>query len=1105
MQTQQNPRIARAAWYAVAQDAVLHAGLSRLAAVGLAIVTLLALSGHDALAQYTLSQQGRLLSSGDHAVPPGLHQFTVKFYTVQSGGSAIAGVTPTVVTTNVANGVFTVPIAIANATEMSKFVEALPSWVGVQIDSDSELPRIPLRDVPFALIARKALALTCSGCVSSGEITDATIVNGDMAGATAFGSVQNNLGTEQFPIRNDNKALRFAAGSAKATVTFDAPSHTVTIDAPGAAGGTVTSITAGAGLSGGTITSSGTIAIPTGGVDNTMLKNSTITVSPGTGITVTGSPVALGNGLAGAPAVTISNNGVVGLTATSPLANNGTASNPIVAISKTLAGLTTGHVIRYDGANWVNAFINSADLATTVPTGKGGTGITTAPTAAGQYLRSTAANVWGINTIQPADIPANTGNVGNYVDKTTAQNNIGGAKTWTAAAVFSAAATFNGNILLGNTGSNLLSFANTAPTAVGPALNATTGNTKVVFFPSAGSGTTNHAMGIESGPPNALWYSIPAATASYAHKWYGGVTQLMLLSGNGALTVLGTVTAPSFVGAHSGNGSGLTNLNPTKLTAGTAAINISGNAATASTATSATNATNAQNAVNATFATSAGNATTVNNGVYTTNSYGDSNSTLPFITNVAGSKITGTVASAATANSATSATSFTGVLGGDVTGNQGSTYVAKLANIPLNYSGLAVGTVLKYNSSGQWQPQADSGNSGSDVQGSGSGAANYHAKWSNSTTLTNSMISDNGSVASISGNGYMRFGPNSSWGQYLNIGGNGPMTNDATVATTDGNLHLDALAGHPIYLNWYRNTDVKIGNGNLTFNAANPSIVTNGSYFQVPYGAYFYGGTVYISNAIQARGGVQNDSGELTLNDNVNATGQGSTSMYYYDAPIEILQNSSAPRIGFHWPGVVASQIGMDSGGVIRTYNNPGTGYENFAAYNVTAYGSVRGRGTSYGWRLGSPAGDGVSSANPWLYLMRDDGGGTYHDLAVGVLHAGNGLQLPATVDYSGNNIAWVYGAYSTDYNVRKWSLSNAATQMRNPTYTDGYGRSIAGAIQVGQNDGGCGCTDANRGVLQWRSGGNGVGSGNDTLWICMRRVNSGYAAGASFNWIQML
>lgn len=56
----------------------------------------------------------------------------------------------------------------------------------------------------------------------------------------------------------------------------------------------------------------------------------------------------------------------------------------------------------------------------------------------------------------------------------------------------------------------------------------------------------------------------------------------------------------------------------------------------------------------------------------------------------------------------------------------------------------------------------------------------------------------------IAGNGYFDFGPNSSWGATLRVGGNGHGGGDrASVATTNGNLHLDAKSGSGIYLGYY--------------------------------------------------------------------------------------------------------------------------------------------------------------------------------------------------------------------------------------------------------------------------------------------------------------
>jgi hypothetical protein len=49
--------------------------------------------------------------------------------------------------------------------------------------------------------------------------------------------------------------------------------------------------------------------------------------------------------------------------------------------------------------------------------------------------------------------------------------------------------------------------------------------------------------------------------------------------------------------------------------------------------------------------------------------------------------------------------------------------------------------------------------------------------------------------------------------------------------------------------------------------------------------------------------------------------------------------NRYAPRISFHWTGVTAAQIGMDNAGTIRTFDNPGTGYANFACAGLTCTG----------------------------------------------------------------------------------------------------------------------------------------------------------------------
>ncbi|MDD5098894.1 MAG: hypothetical protein PHP35_00935, partial [Candidatus Colwellbacteria bacterium] len=67
----------------------------------------------------------------------------------------------------------------------------------------------------------------------------------------------------------------------------------------------------------------------------------------------------------------------------------------------------------------------------------------------------------------------------------------------------------------------------------------------------------------------------------------------------------------------------------------------------------------------------------------------------------------------------------------------------------------------------------------------------------------------------VYGDGYSLFGPNSTWGAYLRVGGNGNVTNDASVVATNGNLHLDAASGaYATYINFYHGTGgINFGNG----------------------------------------------------------------------------------------------------------------------------------------------------------------------------------------------------------------------------------------------------------------------------------------------------
>ena len=75
------------------------------------------------------------------------------------------------------------------------------------------------------------------------------------------------------------------------------------------------------------------------------------------------------------------------------------------------------------------------------------------------------------------------------------------------------------------------------------------------------------------------------------------------------------------------------------------------------------------------------------------------------------------------------------------------------------------------------------------------------------------------------GDAYLFFGPNTSWGQYLKVGGNGRGTTHASVVATNGNLHLDSRDGsYSTYVNHYSqgNTLLNPQGGNVGIGTTNP-------------------------------------------------------------------------------------------------------------------------------------------------------------------------------------------------------------------------------------------------------------------------------------------
>ena len=154
----------------------------------------------------------------------------------------------------------------------------------------------------------------------------------------------------------------------------------------------------------------------------------------------------------------------------------------------------------------------------------------------------------------------------------------------------------------------------------------------------------------------------------------------------------------------------------------------------------------------------------------------------------------------------------------------------------------------------------------------------------------------------FSGDNHLTFGPNSTWSNSIRIGGNGYTatgTQMASVATTNGNLHLDSakLAARGVYLNWYGgDAGTYFGNGsggqsgrvdgsgNASFGG---TVTSNYGTFSAPghiigdaqYGFYASAGSLFYKSASTGNHiwrNIANSADTMTLDNSGNLLLSGS-------------------------------------------------------------------------------------------------------------------------------------------------------------------------------------------------------------------------------------
>ena len=246
--------------------------------------------------------------------------------------------------------------------------------------------------------------------------------------------------------------------------------------------------------------------------------------------------------------------------------------------------------------------------------------------------------------------------------------------------------------------------------------------------------------------------------------------------------------------------------------------------------------------------------------------------------------------------------------------------------------------------------------------------------------------------------------------------------------------YVQSHSAQPLYLNPVGNA-VYIGAGNTVLHSGNynsyaPTLTGGGA--SGTWGISISGTATYATN-LYGLGLIQSTSTGTSYTANYqvreNVGGGGNTNEIY------------APQLAFHWSGVVASSIMMESSGRMAIRNNPGTGYEDLIANIVYGSASVRApifydsNDTGYYADL-----NGTSNLNSlYTYAYRGNGN---------VDGTGSASYHPSGIYSTGTN--WLYGTvYLAGSDIRSAGGFVQNNLVGRPNAQWGAGGSTTGAVVI--------------------------------------------------------
>ena len=147
--------------------------MSRLRLAALACCSLLlATSAAIAEPTATLSLEGQLTNAAGTAVPDGDYNIKVSFYKDAVTPAALYSELHVV---KLLSGGFGLTLGLSQPLKTEVFYDGSAVFVGVQVGTEQELPRLPINFVAYALRADQAKSVSCTGCIKAEQL-DASVL-----------------------------------------------------------------------------------------------------------------------------------------------------------------------------------------------------------------------------------------------------------------------------------------------------------------------------------------------------------------------------------------------------------------------------------------------------------------------------------------------------------------------------------------------------------------------------------------------------------------------------------------------------------------------------------------------------------------------------------------------------------------------------------------------------------------------------------------------------------------------------------------------------------------------------------------------------------------